>query len=356
MESWKDVRRILGLLGLAAPFAALGFIDRLVDDLAEVVYILTGERCLPRKEDLRKAMVAERLGVIGIEPDNIVWNVWFAFDRISLSPRGTLLRLVSSKEVLDLANDIIQMQLLWFSGNTAITLALQELKDEGVPGVTSVLPWTLTNNTRTFQSFEQEAERKFKPKASPVAIDPSIGFGLPPPPPPPPPRRLLVTTSGNVTGSMSLSVEEREAAYSSGEVWPRCHVGWVCKNATTHCLYRIPGMSSYPRPDEIDPSRVCLRLWVVNDRWDGGFAYSPGRGCLLTNLLRVWKGQEDVVTGRRIKNIHELTQSGRYLCGNPFCLECREVVDLALQNKESGVDWAATLPSGVEFPCKRLRK
>lgn len=289
LEPLRDVMRIFRFCVGDLTFPLFDSAIRLASSAAQAIYILTGRKYeIPGRENMVKRFRLEQLGRMNTEVDAIVWNVWFAFDRLILSVRGTWLRLLRPEDVDQLCSDILDMQMMFYGEDSIIVNALQKLKAEGVPGTTNALPWAAYHQTRTFQSFRRAAEALIPPPA-PIPVAGPVAPGPPPPPPPPAPMPRLRQPGTSAFWS-NMSREEREVAYSSSEPWPRCHVGWVCAGPTKHCMYPVPGVIP-PHPEDLDVSRVTVRL-VVDP-----FRQRLSRHDLGREILKLWESRYDAVLG-----------------------------------------------------------
>jgi len=289
LEPLRDVMRIFRFCVGDLTFPLFDSAIRLASSAAQAIYILTGRKFeIPGRENMVKRFRLEQLGRMNTEVDAIVWNVWFAFDRLILSVRGTWLRLLRPEDVDQLCADILDMQMMFYGEDSIIVNALQKLKAEGVPGTTNALPWAAFNQTRTFQSFRLAAEALIPPPA-PIMVAGPVAPGPPPPPPPPAPLPRLRQPGTSAFWS-NMSREEREVAYLSSEPWPRCHVGWVCASPVKHCMYPVPGVIP-PHPEDLDVSRLTIRL-VVDP-----FRQRLSRRFLGREILKLWESRYDAVLG-----------------------------------------------------------
>jgi len=238
-EPIADAFKILTHLGLLPFSPSIGTVFALAKAIDTSYFLLRGKSFLPKIADLRRYVAVNQFGRNGVTPDEIVWNLWYAFDRLANSLRGFILYAVCRDDVLTLFNLIVDVQKLWFASDKGMLDALDSIRTKDKPSVRAILSGSYLRSTRNFKELREWLEQRRLEEEAQARAASSIPAGPPPPPPPPPP--LAAPRRAGPEPYSNMSVVERKLAYGTGEEWPRCHQGWVCPGPTKHCAYVIPG-------------------------------------------------------------------------------------------------------------------
>lgn len=113
-DAVADLRMALKPFIDLSTLTGAGFLLRVAADISDLYFILTGKHfTIPTVDSFISKVRSEHASLMGVSGPEVVYNMWFAFSRMTSGPRSITLWLVHSSGVKDCFSKLVRFSVAW---------------------------------------------------------------------------------------------------------------------------------------------------------------------------------------------------------------------------------------------------